>query len=69
MNWKQREKARERNEATKAKLTSSANEAIGLLWRQSTIVDAGFSNEERKAISDAMYSINSIIGGWARKRR
>jgi hypothetical protein len=68
-NYKQREEARKRRESTKAKLLKSASEALGRLWAQSMEADSGFRNGESKAISDAVHSINSIIGGWARNRR
>ncbi len=62
--WQRREAAAKRVKAVKAALLRDVTDRLERLWAVCNADGSAFTPSERKAVADANYSIQGIVGGW-----
>lgn len=66
--WKREQAERKRKLAAKKKtITAVRNSVVRLL--EDALIDSGYTLKERQQISEAVRSLDSVVGGYCNDRR
>lgn len=66
--WQRKQDEAKRRAAAKSAMVSAATVKLDAMWAAANADGSGFCAEERKAIAEAQYALQSIRGGWLVRR-